>query len=158
MVPSHGRKPLNGWGLSALRPSKRNGRDEFDHFVWFLVFWAVSPWRLNRSCSSLSGSPPALARVSTTQAHAPHNWRELVARAQCACVPDRHLVPDQPEQVEHPGDQGECGEDQEAPDQHGAVLGLVEPSIEVGCRIAVATLLVEDAALAGEGTPPIARL
>lgn len=35
---------------------------------------------------------------------------------------------------------------------------MVEPSIEVGCRIAVATLLVEDAALAGEGTPPIARL
>lgn len=97
--------------------------------------WIVASWF----------NPPALARVF------PLNWRELVARAQGS-------VPDQSDQVEHPGDQGKTGEDQEAPDEHGPVLSFIEQTFEVGCRIAVATLLVEDAALAGDGTPPIARL
>ncbi len=49
------------------------------------------------------------------------------------------------------GNDGQPGGDQIAPHEHGAVLGAFEQVIEVGGRVAVATLLVEDAAL-GSGS------
>ena len=49
------------------------------------------------------------------------------------------------------GNDGQPGGDQMDPHEHGAVLGAFEQVIKVGGRVAVATLLVEDAAL-GSGS------